>query len=61
MSMIHVDHGGCARIQQVAEQPQLGGQISIEARMIVEMIAGDVGETARSNAQAIEPKLIEPM
>ena len=59
--VIDVDDRGCAVRQQFVEQPQLGGKIGFEIRMIVEMVARDIGESRRRNAQSIEPILIEPM
>ena len=59
MLVIGDDHGGAARLHQIAEQPQLGGEISFERRMIIEMIAADIGECAGGDAHAVEPKLIE--
>src|SRR5262249_30100528 len=53
--VIDVDDGGRALRQQIFEQPQLGGEIGFETRMIVEMVARDIGETRCRNAQAIEP------
>ena len=59
--VIDIDDRGCAVRQQFVEQPQLGGKIGFEARMIVEVVARDIGESRRRNAQSIEPILIEPM
>ena len=59
MIVIGIDDGRGARRQQSLEQPQLGGEIGLEARMIIEMIARDVGEAAGRDAQAVEPVLIE--
>ena len=59
MIVVDIDDGRGAAIEQRLEQPQLGGEIGLESLMIVEMIAGDVGEAARRDAQAVEPELIE--
>ena len=59
MLVIDIDHGGAARLDQVAEQPQLGGEIGLECRMIVEMIAADIGEAAGRDPHAVEPVLVE--
>ena len=59
MLVIGDDHGGAARLHQIAEQPELGGEVGFERRMIVEMIAADIGEGAGGDAHAVEPKLIE--
>ena len=57
--MVDIDDGRGAAVEQRLEQPQLGGEVGLEGLMIIEMIAGDVGEAARRNAQAVEPELIE--
>ncbi len=59
--VIGIDHGRRARFEQHLEQPQLGFEIGVEARMIIEMIAGDIGEAAGRDAQTVEPRLIEAM
>src|SRR5580658_5836495 len=59
MVVIGIDDRRGAGRQQSLEQPQLGGKISLEARMIVEMIARDIGETSRRDMQAIEPILVK--
>ena len=57
--VIDIDDGRGAAVEQRLEQPQLGGEVGFEGLMIIEMIAGDVGEAARRDAQAVEPELIE--
>jgi hypothetical protein len=54
-----INDGRSAAVEQNLEQPQLGGEIRLEILMIIEMIAGDVGEAAGRDAQAVEPELIE--
>ena len=61
MFVIDIDDGRAARRDQFLEQPELGSEISLDGRMIVEMIAREICEGGRRNAQTIEPKLIEPM
>ena len=43
---VHVDDGGRARGQQFGEQPQLLREIVLEAHVIVQVIARDIGEKA---------------
>ena len=57
--MVDIDDGRGAAVEQRLEQPQLGGEVRLEGLMIIEMIAGDVGEAAGRDAQAVEPELIE--
>ncbi len=59
MLVIGVDHGGAARLHEIGEQPQLGGEIGLERRVIVEMIAAEIGEAAGRDAHAVEPVLVE--
>ena len=47
------------RGQQVIEQAQLGGEVIFERRVIVHVVAGDVGETATENPDAIEAMLVQ--
>ena len=57
----HRSDGGRATRQQVAEQPQLGGPIGGHAAVVVEVVAGQVGEGAGAEPQPIEPELVETM
>ena len=41
---------GAIGIDDFAEQPQLGGEIVFEIRMVVEMVAGQVGEAGGADA-----------
>ena len=59
MLMISDDHRRAARLHQIAEQPELGGQIGFERRVIIEMVAADIGEGAGGDTHAVEPELIE--
>src|SRR5262249_13397952 len=40
---------------------KLGGEIGLQRRVIVEMVAAEIGETAGRHAHAIEATLIEPV
>ena len=59
IAIVNADHCGAARHNQVFEQPQLGGEIGFDGRMIVEMVARQIGEGAGSDTDTIEPMLIE--
>ena len=54
-------HRRAAWLDQIGEQTQLGGEIGFERRMVIEMVATEIGECAGRHAQAVEPMLIEPM
>src|ERR1700730_13113242 len=43
--------------KNLGEQPQLGGEIILDASVIVEMIASEVGEKARAEIQRIDTAL----
>ena len=57
--IVDVDDGGAARRQHAGEQPLLGGAVGIDVRMVVEMIAGEVGEGGGSEPHTVEPALLE--
>ena len=59
--MIGRDHGRAAGRDKIAEQPQLGGEIMRDVRMIIHVVARKVGEAAGRDAHAIEPELVEPV
>ena len=47
--------------QQLCEQPELHVEIVLEAQVIVEMVAGDVGEGPGRKPQTVDAALLEPM
>jgi hypothetical protein len=55
------DDSGATRRNELCEQPELGGEISLERRMIVQMITAEIGEAAGRHAHTVEPMLIEPV
>src|SRR6266700_6075107 len=59
--MIGRDHGSTARRDQLAEQPKLGRQIMRDSRMIIHVVAREMGEAAGRDAHAVEAVLIEPV
>ena len=61
MLVVDIDDRRAAGLDQRFEQPELGGEISLQRRMIIEMVARDVGEGRRRDAQAVETILIEPV
>ena len=56
---VDVEHGGLARLQQLGEQAHLGAEIVGEVGVVVEMVAGDVGEAAGRDLHAVEAELVE--
>ena len=61
MLVIGCDHRSPVRLDQLGEQPQLGIKIGLRARMIVEMVAAEIGEGSSCHPDAVEPTLIEPV
>ena len=58
---IGIDDGRIARREQRTEQAQLGREIMIQRRMVIEVIARQVGEGAGHQPDMIEPMLGEAM
>ena len=58
---IGIDDRRRAGRQQFLEQPHLGGEIILEAGMIVEMVAADVGKGPGRQPQAVEAALRQAM
>ena len=54
------DRGGAGR-QQRLEQPQLGGAIGAHGAVVVEVVAGQVGEAGGGQPHAVQPALVEPV
>ena len=43
------------------EQPQLGGAIGLQRAVIVQVVAGQVGERRRRQPHAVQPELVQPV
>ena len=56
---IGVDDGRAVGRQQLGEEAQLGGEIGLHGRVIVEMVAAEIGEGGSLQAHAVEPVLVE--
>ena len=59
--MIGRDHRRAIRRDQLAEQPQLGGKVVRHIRMVIHVVARQVGEAARDDTHTVQPILIEPV
>ena len=59
--VVGVEHGGPVRRHDPLEEARLGGEVGVGVRVVIHMIAGDVGERRRGDADAIQPVLREPM
>ena len=49
------------QLDEIAEQPQLGGEIMRDVRMVIHVIARQVGESAGTDADTVQSILIEPV
>src|SRR6266852_2902638 len=61
MIRVGIHHCNAAVFHQLAEQAELGGEVILETRMIIEMITRDVGEAGRRNLHAVQAVLIQAM
>src|SRR5262249_33432024 len=61
MLVVDRGHRRTTRLDPTLEQAQLGGKISAERRVIIEMIAPEIGEAAGAHVHAVETALIESM
>ena len=43
----------------VGEQPELGGEIGLDRRVVVHVVAAEIGEGGGLDADAVEPALVE--
>ncbi len=59
MRAIRRDHGGAVRRDDALEQDQLGGEIRVLGRVIVHVIARQIGEAADRHTHAVDAMLVE--
>ena len=57
--MIGRDHRRAVGGDEIAEQPQLGGEIMRDVGMVIHVVARQIGKAAGADAHAVEPILIE--
>ena len=55
------DHRPAVGRDQGLEQAQFGGQVSLWALVVIEMVAGEIGERADLDPHPVEPALIKSM
>ena len=58
---VQVDDGRAPRRQQVAEEAQLRLEVILDGRMIVEMVAAEIGEGGRGQPHPVEAALVDPV
>jgi hypothetical protein len=59
--MIGGDHGRAPRRDEFAEQPELGREVMRDGRMVIHVVAREIGEAAGRHAHAVEAILVEPV
>src|SRR4051794_24271068 len=59
--MIRGNHRSAIGYDQIAEQPQLCVEIMRHVRVIIHVVAREIGERAGADTDALEPILIEAM
>ena len=57
--VVREDDGRRAFRQQRVEQPHLGAMIVLDGRMIIHVVAAEIGETAGRQPHPVEPPLVE--
>jgi len=58
---VGVDDRGRARRQKLAQQPQFGVEIVGLGRVVVHVVARQIGESGGGGGHAVEPLLVEPV
>ncbi len=58
---VAVDDRDAVRAHQFGKEAKLGGKVVVESRVIIHVVAGDVGEGSRRDLDAVQTILIEAM
>ncbi len=58
---VGVDDGSAALGEALVEEPALGLEVGLEAAVIVEMVAADIGERGGLDGEPGEPLLVQPV
>ena len=61
LAAVAVQHRGAARRQKLREEPFLGGPVLRHIAVVIEVVAGQVGERRGGDRQPVEPVLMQPM
>ena len=56
---VTIDDGRLVGRQQVFEQAHLGGEVVFNGRMVVQVVAAEIGEGSGLDADAVEAMLVE--
>ena len=59
--MIGRDHRSAVRDDEIAKQPKFCAKIMRDVRMVIHVVARQIGEGARTDTHTIKPILIEPV
>ena len=57
--VVEVDDGGGALREDALEEAELGPEVGLEVRVVVEVVAADVGEAGGGEVDAVEAELVE--
>src|SRR3546814_11143162 len=58
---VDVQHRGAARCHHPLEQAELGDPVGVHRAVIVEVVAGPVGEGGGPDPHAVHPRLVQPV
>ena len=61
LGAVRIEDGGATLRQERGEQPLLGGAVGCHVAMVVEVVAGQIGECRRADRDAIEAELRQTM
>ena len=61
MRIVNIDNGGAARHQQIGEQPRFGSEIGVDIRVMVQMIAAEIGKAGDMHIHAVQTVLFQPV
>ena len=61
LGAVHVDDRGARLRQNLRKQPELGGKVVGDRGVIVHVVAAEIGEAGRRDADAVETSLVEPV
>ncbi len=56
---VHVDDRGAVGGQEIGEQLELGGEIGLHRRVVVHVVAAEIGEAGGADADAVQAVLVE--
>ena len=61
VGVVDIDDSGATRHQKLGEEPGLGGEIGLHVRMVIQMIAAQIGEGRDMDVQPVQTALSQPV